>query len=146
MTTNRTVPAGAHSATVVESYLSNTSKGTPCLKIVFEVEGEGRVTWTGFFTDRAVEQARKALSALGFDLAEAGFDLARINGTRLLVGRPASIVVEEEDDEKGRTWTRVRWVNKPVEKLGDDDVAALSAHLRKQAEEQQAQSESDTPF
>jgi hypothetical protein len=99
------LPRGTYRCVLVESNVTNSSKGTPGLKLVFEIlEGEhaGRRVWHDLWlTDAAMEFTKPQLSELGIESFE-----------QLDKGVPAGIVadvlvvVRRGDD--GDEWNRVK--------------------------------------
>jgi hypothetical protein len=98
------IAIGKHVATVTAAALSESSKGTPCVQIEFDSNGETATAWL-YLSDAAFERAVKTLrDAFGFD-----DDFETISDQ--LVGKECQIVVEEEADDKGVLRPRVKWIN-----------------------------------
>jgi hypothetical protein len=98
------IPIGKHVATVTAAALSESSKGTPCVQIEFDANGDTATAWL-YLSDAAFERAVKTLrDAFGFD-----DDFETLADQ--LVGKQCQIVVEEEADDKGVLRPRVKWIN-----------------------------------
>jgi hypothetical protein len=98
------IPIGKHEATVTGAFLSESSKGTPCVQIEFDANGDTGTAWL-YLSDAAFERAVKTLrDAFGFD-----DDFETLPDQ--LVGKQCQIVVEEEADDKGVLRPRVKWIN-----------------------------------
>jgi hypothetical protein len=98
------IPIGKHVATVTAAALSESSKGTPCVQIEFDANGETATAWL-YLSDAAFERAVKTLrDAFGFD-----DDFETLADQ--LVGKECQIVVEEEADDKGVLRPRIKWIN-----------------------------------
>jgi hypothetical protein len=98
------IPIGKYQATVTGAFLSESSKGTPCVQIEFDANGDSATAWL-YLSDAAFERAVKTLrDAFGFD-----DDFETLPDQ--LVGKQCQIVVEEEADDKGVLRPRVKWIN-----------------------------------
>jgi hypothetical protein len=98
------ITIGKHQATVTGAFLSESSKGTPCVQIEFDANGEATTAWL-YLSDAAFERAVKTLrDAFGFD-----DDFETLPDQ--LIGKQCQIVVEEEADDKGVLRPRVKWIN-----------------------------------
>jgi hypothetical protein len=98
------IPIGKHQATVTGAFLSESSKGTPCVQIEFDANGDTATAWL-YLSDAAFERAVKTLrDAFGFD-----DDFETLPDQ--LVGKQCQIVVEYEADDKGVLRPRVKWIN-----------------------------------
>ena len=98
------IPIGKHVATVTAAALSESSKGTPCVQIEFDSNGDTATAWL-YLSDAAFERAVKTLrDAFGFD-----DDFETLPDQ--LIGKECQIVVEEEADDKGVLRPRVKWIN-----------------------------------
>jgi len=87
---------------------SETKDGKPFVFIDFETE-HGTVTWKGYLSSEAAEKITfKAIACCGFKY----IDLSMMNNDIALdKTSPVSIEVEEEE-YKGKTYYKVKWVNK----------------------------------
>ena len=98
------IPIGKHQATVTGAFLSESSKGTPCVQIDFDANGDTATAWL-YLSDAAFERSVKTLrDAFGFD-----DDFETLPDQ--LVGKQCQIVVEYEADDKGVLRPRVKWIN-----------------------------------
>ena len=98
------IPIGKHVATVTTAALSESSKGTPCVQIEFESNGETATSWL-YLSDAAFENSVKTLrDAFGFD---DNFETLEAQ----LIGRKCQIVVQEEANDQGEMKPRVKWIN-----------------------------------
>lgn len=105
MTTN--LEDGVYLAVAVSWGLGLTSTGKEQLGVEFEFLDERlagqRITWFGYFTDRAFDVTLKALRTLGWQ----GSDLSDL---RDLDSNQVNLVIENEEYQ-GRYYPRVRWIN-----------------------------------
>lgn len=140
------IPAGTYVATVAAHAMAMTSTGKEQVAVGFTVEfGDGSrrsITWYGYFTDITWERTCESLGHLGWNAAERGYKFDELNGTEILVGQQAEIVVETEQsnqvDDRGDPVVRskVRWVNRLggalgiKERMSDADAAQASQTLR----------------
>ena len=124
---------GRHAVKVVSHALGRSSTGTPHVAVLFEDAGGDRITWYGYLSDAALERTIKSLQALGWDLVANNGMVDSLNGTDLLVGRDAEVVVDTEV-YNGEVRHKVKWVNEPggglVEAMPQDDASAFAATLR----------------
>jgi hypothetical protein len=99
---------GTYRARAVFGQLGETSTGKEQVAVEFELldlEGQPRITWFGYFTEKTEQRTIEALRRCGW----MGLDLTDLRG---LDSNEVSIVVEAE--EYNGTWTpRVKWVNAP---------------------------------
>lgn len=83
-------------AKVISSALGRTSGGKDQLCITFECEGGERLSYYQLFeTDGNMEHAERTLKTLGWDPLANGWAVDRLHQTPVLVGREASLVIEE---------------------------------------------------
>lgn len=125
---------GRHAVQVVSHQLGRSGTGTPHVAVLFEDVNGDRITWYGYLTDAAMESTLKALSAIGWDPMKFDGRIDSLNGTDLLKGVEAEIVVEMEEYQ-GKPRPKVRWVNEPGGGgLGDgmsaDEATSFAAQLR----------------
>ena len=123
------IPDGRYDA-VAEgpAKIDRTSKGTWFVELCFRIasgEHEGKpVYWRGFFSEKTRERTRDSLRLCGF----VGSDIREIARQRL--SNPVSITVETEA-YKGKSYTRVQWINEPGQNnSGDGDINKLSEELK----------------
>ena len=97
--------------------------GTPYLQLSLETEdGEYTTAWL-YLSEKAFENTTNRLKdAFGFD---GDFETA----VQQVRGKPCSITVEEDEDDRGKMRLRVAWVNPPRETkpVADGFLAKLSA-------------------
>ena len=137
------IAPGEYTGVVTAHALGRTGKGREQLAIAFRVDvGDGtsqELTWYGYFTDRARPTTIKALQNLGFDFERHDWRVSALNGTDVLVGVEATVVVEHEayTDREGRarTTARIRWVNRPgglalKERMDEAEAASFDNDLR----------------
>jgi hypothetical protein len=127
---------GRHLVTVIDHQLGKSGTGTPYVAVQFEsdVQLGDRITWYGYLTDAAFERTVASLQVLGWDPAAHNGLIASLNGTGLLKGAPAEIVLDEETHE-GKTRMKVKWVNAPGggglgEAMAADDAKGFSESIR----------------
>ena len=126
-----TIGAGRVLVRVKGHQLGESAKGTPYVAVLFE-DGRGDVvTWYGYLTAGALPRTVDALGVLGWDAQEHGGDVRVLNGTGLLVGARAQIVVEE-DEYGGKVRSEVKWVNPVPAVLGAARAGELADELRDQ--------------
>lgn len=96
-------------AKATEWALGETDKGNEQIAVNFDIltpDAEvSTIVWYGYFTDKTWERTVESLRHMGWT----GTDLADVNG---LDANEVELVVEDETYE-GKTFPRVRWVNKP---------------------------------
>lgn len=132
------VSAGQKFAKVTAHALGRAGTGNEQIAISFDVEGEGSITWYGYFTDAAYKTTERALIALGWNPEENNYAFDQLNETEILVGAEAMLVCEDDEDQEGRPVVRVRWVNSPngggvalKERLTAEEASSFAANLRK---------------
>lgn len=105
---------GRHLVNVIDHVLGKSGTGTPFVAVQFESEVQigDRITWYGYLTDAAFERTVASLQILGWDPAEHNGLMTSLNGTGILKGAPAEIVIDEEQFE-GKARMKVKWVNSP---------------------------------
>ena len=127
------IAVGRHAVKVVSHALGRSSTGTPHVAVLFEDAGGDRITWYGYLSDAAMERTIKSLQALGWDPVANNGMVDSLNGTDLLVGRDAEVVVDTEV-YNGEVRHKVKWVNAVGGGLGEgmaaDDATSFAASLR----------------
>ncbi len=118
--------------TVVDAEMIVLNSGKEAICIGFEIEGKGRLTWTGYFhTDPALEFTEKALKTLEFDLRERDYNFDACCSE--IIGRKASLVLEEREYNDNK-YLRIRYVNSVkgggAQEMSSDQANALSQRLR----------------
>lgn len=104
---------GQYRARAVDCALGEASTGSEQVAVAFEIieEGDGlgsRITWYGYFTEKALEQTVRGLRAAGWKGTDVG-ELASFETAGLT--NEVVLVVEQEPDQQGVMRARVRWVN-----------------------------------
>jgi hypothetical protein len=127
------IKPGSYQAYAREFVFGRASTGTEQIAVSFEIaEGElkGRnITWRGYFTDATQERTLESLEHCGWD----GKNLTKMTG---LGTRVAVIVIEDEEGQDGKTYSRVKWVNalggglSVKEKLETTEIANLEERLK----------------
>lgn len=126
------ISAGTFKARGVEAALDRAGTGTEQIGVMLSItEGEHAgesITWYGFFTEATAERTIKALRLLGWQ----GDDLTDLTGIDV---NEVSIVIEHEEDNKGKVHARVKWINGPgslamKETLDPKDARSLSARMK----------------
>lgn len=125
--------AGVHRVRVASHVLGKSGTGTPHVAVMFEDEHGDSLTWYGYLTDKALERTIASLEILGWDPVAHDGRIDSLNGTGILEGNPADIVVEMESYQN-ELRPKVKWVNRPGGSLGDgmavEDANAFAAQLR----------------
>jgi hypothetical protein len=118
--------AGDFLATVKEAEFAESEKGTPSLALLFETE-KGSIWGNMYLSDAAIERTVQALrEAFNFDN---NFDSLPTQ----VLNKQCNIVCEFEENEDGKEWLRVKWVN-PVRKSKPlSNAAALLKQLSERA-------------
>lgn len=132
---------GKYRARAVESGIGKASTGTEQVAVLFELPDENlRITWYGYFSDKAYEQTVKGLRACGWT----GSDPTELDNfaTSGLGANEVELVIEQETaiDAQGNqngTRARVRWVNVPgaggiglKAKLAPDEAKSFAARMK----------------
>lgn len=115
--------AGRHDVEVVSHVLGKSGTGTHHVAVLFQDEAGDRITWYGYLSDAALERTVASLQNLGWNPAEHGGRIDSLNGTGILAGAKAEIVVENEEFD-GKVRPKVKWVNAPGGGLGSGLEAA----------------------
>lgn len=99
-------------ARVTGSQMGTTQTGKEQLVISFETDDEKnkKISKYLFFTDKSMDISLKALVALGWKPEDHDYNITLLNGTDVLVGREATLVLENEE-YNGKTTTKVVFVN-----------------------------------
>jgi hypothetical protein len=127
---------GRFKAKAIEGALGFTKGGKEQVAVALEIiEGDHAgtsLTWYGFFTEKTTERTFESLRHLGWK----GDDLSDLDG---ILDNEVSIQVEEEDDDQGRTHSKVRWINAPggglamKERMDDGAAKAFAQRMKGQA-------------
>lgn len=131
---------GTYQATVLSTALATSkNKGTPSVKIQFGTEFNINDMQTPvrkslyvdlWLTDATFDRTMDTLTMLGWD----GADLNALNGTELLCGKEAWVVVAEEEYE-GKVRDKIQFVNpvgggQSAQRMEDKDAADLAKKLK----------------
>lgn len=131
---------GTYLGTVVDVALGQTKSGTDQVQVVFEIRDpadgfSARVSWFGFFTEKAFGITDAGLKALGFDLAANGWNLELLNSQESpILGVEAQLVIEMEEYE-GKRRPRIKFINRPGQssirgRLDAAEVKSMAARVR----------------
>jgi hypothetical protein len=89
--------------------LGTTEKGNPQIAVTFVITTAGadleEITWYGYFTDKTEERTIQSLRYCGWQ----GDDFTNLDGMN---ENEVELVIEDEDYQ-GKTYTKVKWVNRP---------------------------------
>lgn len=137
---------GTFRGKVVQHYLSSSAtKGTPCVIVTFEVDGNETIDAQIWLTDAAMGMARKSLKACGFDVDKLSVSELDSNPT-LLVGHEAEIVVAIDDyaAKYDRVAFKVKYINPIGAKPKQTDLDRITKALRA-AKKSEDESPSEDP-
>ena len=139
---------GTFKAKVVQHYLSSSAqKGTPCVIVTFELDGDEHIAASIWLTDAAMGMARKNLKAIGFDVDKLNVSELGKNPV-LLAGNEAELVIGVDDyaAKYDRGAYKVKYINALGAKPKQMDLDRITKALRaaKNAE-QEAPAESEDP-
>ena len=106
------IPAGRHSAKVIDYGLGETKNGDPQVKIRFKLDGDGsEITWFGSLKEgRAREITIDALLVCGM-VGDDLNDLSGGAGSGILNEKKSVSIVVEDEEYNGKTTTKVKWIN-----------------------------------
>lgn len=121
------IAPGTYIARAVSAELGETKAGNPQIAVEFDTGTDGRITWFGYFTEKAQERTLQALRYCGW----CGIDLTDLSG---IDRNDVELVVEHESYE-GKTRAKVQWVNKLggiglKSKMSPDKAAAFAARMK----------------
>lgn len=103
------IEAGTYRAIAVSGALGFTANGKEQVAVVFNLlDMNQQITWYGYFTEATEDRTMQALSYAGWDWVNLDFP------------EPPEVylVIEHEEDQKGQTRAKVRWVNQATGKSG----------------------------
>lgn len=120
--------AGTYKARAVSGHLSVAQTGTEFVGVLFTLsEGGEQVPYRGWLTDKTLKSTLKALRACGWE----GDDLSDLRG---IDRNEVYLVIEHEEDDRGRMQARVKWVNAtehgPMMELPSAEKKAAAAKWR----------------
>lgn len=102
------IPKGNYVGRAHGYKFGESDKGSEFIAVEFSIEeGEhkgARLSWRGFFTDKTAQRTIEALRYCGW----AGDDLTNLDG---LGTNLVQLVIEPEEYE-GKTYARIKWVNR----------------------------------
>jgi len=107
------IQPGKYEAKITDYGVKETKAGQPAVIIAFDVAGNS-VYWTGYFTERTMEQTKATLLMLGLKNGYLPGLALGLSGNALNATKSYSITVVHEADQDGKMWPRVRWVNDPT--------------------------------
>lgn len=99
------IETGRHIAKAIEWKLGLTSTGKEQIGVLFQLQDGQTITWYGYFTENTVDRTLESLEYMGWD----GVDIADPKG---LDANEVQLVVEPETNDEGKTFPKVRWVNR----------------------------------
>lgn len=119
-------PTGRYTATVTKAEVGeSTKKNTPGVFFSFK-SSEGEIDGTLWLSEKPYERSLNTLrECFGFndDFASLAVQAE---------GREVSITVETETDDKGKDWSRVKWIN-PIRAAAKPVAGGMLARLSAQA-------------
>lgn len=119
-------PTGRYTATVTKAEVGeSTKKNTPGVFFAFKTS-EGEIDGTLWLSEKPYERSLNTLrECFGFN-----DDFATLAAQA--EGREVSITVETEIDDKGKDWSRVKWIN-PIRATAKPIAGGMLARLSAQA-------------
>lgn len=99
------IQPGRYKAKAIEWKLGMTSTGKEQIGVLFQLEDGSAITWYGYFTENTTERTLESLEYMGWD----GNDITNPQG---LDTNEVQLVVEHETGDDGKTYAKVRWVNR----------------------------------
>ena len=100
------IAAGTYRARATDTQFGFTQGGKEEVAIRFQIETGERITWWGYFSEKAFPVTMRALSACGFQGDDLD-DLSTVGDLEVEL-----VVTAEEDERTGKMRSRVRWVNR----------------------------------
>jgi hypothetical protein len=98
----------------------------PFVRVKFEVKDHGSIIWDGFLTDEAAEKTLEQLENCGWNGKKLDSKLEGM-GTKQV-----ELVIDHEEHD-GKTYARVKWVNRPGGNVKNEfsggDFAQLQSRL-----------------
>lgn len=133
------IPIGRHPARGIEAKFGKAGTGTPEIAVLFELtEGAAkghRITWHGYFSDRAQQRTFEALRYMGWQ----GDDLLTLNGPLASVADQEVELDCGEEEYDGKLHIKVNWVNRLgggvalKEEMGADELRKFAASMKSAA-------------
>lgn len=100
------IQPGRYKAKAIDWKLGVTSNGNEQIGVLFQLDDGQTLTWYGHFTEKTAERTLESLEHMGWD----GVDITNPVG---LDANDVQLVIEHEVSEKdGKTYPKVRWVNR----------------------------------
>jgi len=129
---------GKHNAKVNAADLGEASTGTPFVWLEYQTD-EGKIEQRMYCSENAMPYTIDNLkNAFDFD--------GDFHNLDQLLGMECVIVVAEEEDDKGNTRLRVKFVNPPQRELDQTSKKSLAERLNAVARGGSAKKEDTTPF
>lgn len=100
---------GRYEGKILDYGIGETKMGNPQIFVKFKI-GEKSLTWFGSLSEKAIEITGKALIACGFKGTDLSVLADGLNSNALDLDKTLSLVVENEE-YKGKTYTKIKWVN-----------------------------------
>lgn len=124
------IPKGTYTAKAISAEFGKSgNKGTDMVSVYLDVEGQGKITYFGYFTEATSERTIESLRTLGCTFPD-----NRVTNLTGLGTNKVSIVVDHEDYE-GKPRARVKWINpisglKEENKMSDSAKSSLDARMK----------------
>jgi hypothetical protein len=145
---------GRYKAKAIDRQFGKTAKGNEQILVIFAVTDDGphkskKLYWYGYFTEKTIDRTLESLEHCGWD----GTSLKELKGfgtqeVELDVGL-------EKNEQDGKEYVRVRWVNrlgggpgKKMEELDSGGMSALEERVKGAllARKESRAAENDTSF
>lgn len=148
MSNENLIPAGRYMARITECVLAKTSNGDPQVAVGLEITAPesqaGKfATYYGSLSatkiSKGKNEGKTVAQVTAETLIDVGWDCERFDAKSLgtCVGRDASIVIEHEEDNDGRTRYRVKYLNPPnsggaavKDRLTDQEAANVTEKFK----------------
>ena len=114
---------GTFKGRIINYTLSNNKKDNPQVEVLFDYnDGEAysgtnhQIRWWGQMTEKALPYTMKTLAILGYkgQKQEDFYKLADgVEGGMLELGEEVDLVLENETNEAGKTFVKIRYINSP---------------------------------
>ncbi len=78
----------------------------PFVRVKFEIKDHGSILWDGFLTDEAAERTLEQLE-------NCGWNGKKLDSALEGMGTKAVELVVDHEEFEGKTYARVKWVNRP---------------------------------
>lgn len=130
-----TIQAGKHEVTVISAEIGESkTKGTPGVFFKFKADNGDEIEGQMWLTDTVGANGKSPFER-GLETLRMTFgfndDFTKIGDQ--IEGKRCSITVEDEADDKGRFWPRVKWINALRGPSSKPAGSSLLARLTKQA-------------